>query len=188
MRVTTGLYKGRTIATVNDRSVRPATDRVRQAIFNILTNRISFERTHVLDLFAGSGSLGIEALSRGAARAVFVENDQIAASFIRKNIEQLGCGESVDIVVEDAQSYLLSAHESFDLVFADPPYVYEQTQPLPLMLFQANFVRYRGYLVIEHTTDLSFPPTALYSVGPLKRFGKTCVTFFQPSDKGSASA
>lgn len=187
MRVTTGLYKGRTITTVHDQSVRPATDRVRQTIFNILTNRIRIAGTHVLDLFAGSGSLGIEALSRGAARVVFVENDKVAASFIRKNIEQLGCGESVDIIVEDALTYLRAGHDSFDLLFADPPYAYDQTELLPQLLFETNLIRARGCLVIEHTTDLSFKPTSLYNVGPVKRFGRTCVTFFQPTEKGSAS-
>jgi 16S rRNA (guanine966-N2)-methyltransferase len=178
MRVTTGLYKGRTIDTVKDRSVRPATDRVRQAIFNVLANRLLLKGSAVLDLFAGSGSLGIEALSRGAIHAVFVEDDRHAASCIEKNVRKLGCEAVTEIVVMDARAYIDSARKTFDLVFADPPYAYGYTELLPSLVFGGGLVHGRGFLVIEHAADRAFAGTSRYSVGPVKRFGRTCVSFF----------
>ena len=85
MRIIAGLYKGRELQTVPDLSVRPATGRVRQTLFDMLTSRLSFDGLHVLDLFAGCGSLGFEALSRGAASVTFVESSPAALEFIEKN-------------------------------------------------------------------------------------------------------
>src|SRR5512143_2012518 len=106
MRIITGLYRGRTIRTVGGLSVRPATDRVRQAIFNMLSNRMPLEGAMVLDLFAGSGSLGLEALSRGAASAVFVEGERDAAGIIEETVREFGCRSSAIVVCGDAMAYL----------------------------------------------------------------------------------
>jgi 16S rRNA (guanine966-N2)-methyltransferase len=179
MRVIAGLYKGRIISTVKDRSVRPALDRARQTVFDMLTNRIAFEGATVLDLFAGSGSLGIEALSRGAAHATFVENNEQAALFIESNVRLLGCEGATEILEMDAMAYLRGKRPAFDIVFADPPYRFEQTEELPQMIFERNLVQPGGYLLIEHTTDLRFESTSLYTAGPEKRFGRTIVTFFR---------
>ncbi|HXG01311.1 MAG TPA: RsmD family RNA methyltransferase, partial [Bacteroidota bacterium] len=91
MRVISGEYRGRILKSVNTLLVRPATDRVKQTIFDVLSTRLDLEGAIVLDLFAGSGSLGIEALSRGAAHATFVETNRDAARCIRQNLTALGC-------------------------------------------------------------------------------------------------
>jgi 16S rRNA (guanine966-N2)-methyltransferase len=179
MRVITGLYKGRTIRTVNDLSVRPATDRVRQTLFNMLENRLHLDGSIILDLFAGSGSLGIEALSRGASQVVFVENGRDAARMLEENLARLGCRDSAEVVMADALEFLRTERGEYDLVFADPPYVYEGTAEIPGMVFGQGLVRAGGYLLIEHSRELQFATAALYSVGPVKRFGRTSVTFFQ---------
>jgi 16S rRNA (guanine966-N2)-methyltransferase len=179
MRVITGLYKGRTIRTVNDLSVRPATDRVRQTLFNMLENRIQLEGSTVLDLFAGSGSLGIEALSRGAARVVFVESGREAARMLEENLATLGCEDSAEIVMTDALEFLRTERGQYNLVFADPPYIHEGTAEIPEMVFGQGLVSGGGYLLIEHSRELQFAPVPLYRVGPVKRFGRTSVTFFQ---------
>lgn len=179
MRVITGLFKGRTLKTVRDLSVRPATDRVKQTVFDMLANRIHFEGIHVLDLFAGSGSLGIEALSRGAARVTFVESNPDALDFIEQNVRSLDCEDSTEILALDAMHYLRKAQEQFDLVFADPPYAYEETSNIPLILFQHQLLKRHGYLLIEHAASLAFTSTPLYLAGPSKRFGRTVVTFFR---------
>src|SRR3990170_248375 len=98
MRVISGTYKGRVLRTVRDQRVRPATDRVKESIFNILQNRIDLHGAHVLDLFAGSGSLGFEALSRGAAEVVFVDEWQGATRIIEENIKLLQCDDRCDVV------------------------------------------------------------------------------------------
>lgn len=186
MRVITGLYKGRTIRTVDNLSVRPATDRVRVTIFNMLATRMVLEGARVLDLFAGSGSLGIESLSRGAAHATFVENGEEAAAFLEENLAMLGCLPATEIVEMDAWSYLGIARGPFDLVFADPPYSFAQTADLPGRVFGRGCVRPGGYLVMEHPHELHFAGTPDWTAGPEKKFGRTLVTFFQPLQKGSA--
>ena len=187
MRVITGLYKGRILKTVNDLRVRPATDRVKQTIFDMLSTRIELEGIEVLDLFAGSGGLGIEALSRGAGHVTFVESDREAAAFIEQNIESLGCEDRATIEEMDAMFFTSRIRSSFDLIFADPPYEFEQTAEIPNIVFAQNLLKPNGYLLIEHAPNLHFQSTALYHAGPEKKFGRTLVTFFQaPSGTNGA--
>lgn len=181
MRVTTGLYKGRVLRTVDDLSVRPATDRVRQTIFNVLTHRMVMDGCTVLDIFAGSGSLGIEALSRGAAHATFVESGGDAIGWLEANIDMLGCGEQTSILQMDAQQFLQQARGPFDLIFVDPPYAYPGTAAFPEAIFSRGLLAPDGFMLIEHAKDISFTSTPLYTVGPVKPFGRTIVTFFTRS-------
>jgi 16S rRNA (guanine(966)-N(2))-methyltransferase RsmD len=188
MRVITGLYKGRILKTVNDLSVRPATDRVKQTIFDMLSNRIDLEGTRILDLFAGSGSLGIEALSRGATHVTFVETNADALEFIEKNVEALGCEAATEILSMDAMQFLRRSQDRYDLVFADPPYDYDETANIPSVVFQDKILKRHGYLLIEHATKLEFSSTPLYHAGPAKRFGRTVVTFFHHPRPEEASS
>jgi 16S rRNA (guanine966-N2)-methyltransferase len=178
MRIITGLYKGRVIKTVQDLSVRPATERVRQTLFNMLANRIDFNGIAVLDLFAGSGSLGFEALSRGADRVTFVEQSEEAIRYIEDNAHALGCEDTVEILALDAMGFLAARHGAYDLVFADPPYKYAETGQILHMMFEHGMIRPGGYLLIEHAKELRFESTPLYTAGPEKKFGRTLVTFF----------
>jgi 16S rRNA (guanine(966)-N(2))-methyltransferase RsmD len=119
MRVIAGAYKGRRLQTTPGNATRPTSDRVREALFSILGDRV--EGARVLDLFAGSGALAIEALSRGAGRAVLVESDPRAVAAIRANLEAIGdAGARVEPV--DALAWLRRARGEYDLVFLDPPY------------------------------------------------------------------
>jgi 16S rRNA (guanine966-N2)-methyltransferase len=186
MRIITGEFKGRNIMTVGDLSVRPATDRVRQTIFNMLATRIDLEGAAVLDLFAGSGSLGLEALSRGAARTTFVEAGTDPALYIEKNIAVYGCGERAEVVEMDALRFVALGRGPYDLVFADPPYGYPKTATIPGELFSRGMIRPGGYLIIEHASDLHFEGTPAYTAGPEKKFGRTLVTFFQPTNGRSS--
>jgi 16S rRNA (guanine966-N2)-methyltransferase len=179
MRVISGIYKGRVLTTVRDLSVRPATDSVKQTLFDMLANRLELENADVLDLFAGSGGLGIEALSRGAAHATFVEQDGDAAKYLERNLQTLGCEEQSTLLETDAVSFIRRCSDSFDLIFADPPYRYEEIMQLPEMIFGRSLLRKQGYLLIEHTTDIQFASTHAYLAGPEKRFGRTVVTFFR---------
>ena len=117
MRVVAGAFKGRRLQAPRGRGTRPTADRVREALFSMLGD-VSGDA--VLDLYAGSGALGIEALSRGANRAVFVESDPRAAATIRRNLEALGA--EAEVRRQDALRFLGAAPGSFDLVFVDPPY------------------------------------------------------------------
>ena len=179
MRVIAGRFRGRRLGTVRDLSVRPVTDRVKQTVFDTLGARMAFEGAEVLDLFAGSGSLGIEALSRGAASAVFVEVQREAAASLRANLALVGCGAEARVVEMDAVRFAETHDGAYDLVFADPPYAFEGTAGLPGLLFGRGLVRAGGLLSIEHAAGTAFPPSALYREGPVKKFGRTFVTFFR---------
>jgi 16S rRNA (guanine966-N2)-methyltransferase len=117
VRVVAGLYRGRRLEAPPGRSTRPTADRVREALFSILG---PIDDARVLDLFAGSGALGIEALSRGAREAVFVDSDARAVAAVRRNLETLGADAHVHR--RDALEWLAAERGTFDLVFVDPPY------------------------------------------------------------------
>ena len=119
MRIIAGTWRGRTIEAPPGQSTRPTGDRVRETLFSMLASRLgSFEELRVADLFAGSGALGFEALSRGAASATFVENDPKATAVIRRNAEKLGA----NVQILGGSALALPRAAPFDLIFADPPY------------------------------------------------------------------
>jgi 16S rRNA (guanine966-N2)-methyltransferase len=179
MRVIAGTYRGRQLRTVRDLSVRPATDRVRQTIFDLLMTRLDLTGARILDLFAGSGSLGIEALSRGASYALFIENNEKAAALIRENLAHLGCLTRSTVMVSDAMH--LRDEDPFDLVFADPPYAFVSTANIPATIIGQGLLAAGGYLVIEHDPNTTFPAVGGLSIGPTRKFGRTLVTFFRNS-------
>ena len=185
MRGISGLYRGRTLRTVGDLSVRPATDRVRQTVFDMLTNRIVFDGARVLDLFAGSGSLGIEALSRGAGHVTFVEHAREAAEFIELNLRTLGCADAGTVLESDALAFIRPGVGPFDLIFADPPYAFDGTAEIPAVVARSGILRRGGYLLIEHAAGQTFGSAPGLLIGPVKRFGRTHVTFFMPTDGGT---
>ncbi len=153
MRIISGQYRGRKIVTVRDRTVRPTTDRAKQSIFDTLSNKLCFEGIKVLDLFAGSGSLGLEALSRGAASVVFVELNSAVIKTLQKNIDSLGCSNQTQIIQADVFRYLRHAEEMFDLVFADPPYKLETIGTIPNAIFDSGVLYENSYVVMEHSKE-----------------------------------
>jgi 16S rRNA (guanine966-N2)-methyltransferase len=178
MRLISGELKGRTIRTTGSRQVRPATDRVRGALFNMLASRMHLEGIAVLDLFSGSGSLALEALSRGAGTAVCVECHRDALPYLEENIRTLGCETRAEVIATDAVRYLEETDRSFQLIFADPPYGHTATANIPERVFSRGILRRGGYLLIEHEPGVVFPALPLCTTGPEKRFGQTRVTFF----------
>jgi len=178
MRIITGKFKGRILAAVPDKSVRPATDRVKGIIFNVLQSRLDLSGVDVLDIFAGSGSLGFEALSRGAESVVFVEESSRVLRIIRKNAEMLGCTDSCELIQTDALSYVKGSVGKYDLIFADPPYAYGFTPLLPEMIFKRGMLNSGGYLIIEHAVQTDFESSALFELTLQKASGRTRLSFF----------
>ena len=173
------------LESIRDLSVRPATDRVKTTIFDMLQNRLRIIGADVLDLFAGSGNLGFEALSRGAKRVVFVDDNNPVLDIIEKNAEKLNCLSSTTIVQSDAVSFTEKTTDTFDLIFADPPYAYERIKDIPTTIFQTKILREEGYLIIEHSKHTIFEPSPAYKLAVQKEFGNTRVSFFvHPNDKG----
>jgi 16S rRNA (guanine966-N2)-methyltransferase len=185
MRVISGTYKGRNLRSVRDPRVRPATDRVKESIFNILQNRISLRGARVLDLFAGSGSLGFEALSRGAAEVVFVDEWQIATRIIDQNIKLLQCGDRCEVVKADVLRFLRHADGRYDLIFVDPPYRLEGAPDLPQRIFERGLVSPSGFLIMEHSVRTRITPSESLQLILEREFGGTKVSFFSPTQRSS---
>ena len=145
MRVVAGELRGRRLASPpRGRGVRPTSDRVREAIFSILGERVA--GSQVLDLFAGTGALAIEALSRGAGAATLVDDDIAPA---RRNVEALGLGERARLVSADAQAYLGKEEGRFSLIFCDPPYTLADRLKAPLDKLVPARLAEDGVLVVE---------------------------------------
>ncbi len=178
MRIITGEFKGRVIDTLEDKSVRPATDRVKGSIYNILQNRLGLAGISVLDLFAGSGNLAFEALSRGAGEAVFVDENPHAIAVVNANARKLGCDERCSVLLADAVVFIKKESQQFELIFADPPYAYKGTPELPFLVFEHGLLKKEGFLIIEHDKHTHFPDSALYACVLQRDFGNTHVSFF----------
>lgn len=157
MRIIAGTWRGRPIAAPPGQATRPTADRVRETLFSMLASRLgSFEELRVADLFAGSGALGLEALSRGAASVTFVENDPRSTAVLRANVEKLGARDRVRILAGSALS--LPPSEPFDLVFADPPYAPGSGSAAVGAVVQSNWLAPGGWISIETTRSDAVDP------------------------------
>jgi 16S rRNA (guanine966-N2)-methyltransferase len=146
MRIIAGKWRGRPIEAPGGRSTRPTADRVRETLFSMLSSRIgSFEDLRVADLFAGSGALGLEAVSRGARSATFVETDPQALNAIRRNADKLGAS----VQVLSASALALPRSEPFDLIFADPPYEPASGTGVVRSVLAAEWLAEGGWMSVE---------------------------------------
>jgi 16S rRNA (guanine966-N2)-methyltransferase len=183
MRVIGGESRGRRLSAPVGDHVRPTSDRVREAIFNILFSLGGVEGLRVADLFAGTGALGIEALSRGAASVTFVDRDPRSVTAVRANLVSAGLGDAesggdATVVRADVDSWVASTAAHYDLVLCDPPYDYTAWEPLVTRLPA-------GLAVLESGTEL--PHVEGWEVLRSKRYGGTIVTVARPeraSEKG----
>ena len=191
MRVIAGTARGRRLVAPAGFAVRPTSDRVRQATFNALDSRDAIRDAVVVDLFAGSGALGIEALSRGAQRCTFVESDRKAADCIRDNLANVGLAERGTVVRSDALHWArgsLSAGTRVDLLLVDPPYKFEQWTELlaavrPALVRPVGEEDQRGLAVLETGTVLE--PGEGWEVVRQQRYGGTVITLAVPTDDPS---
>ncbi len=172
MRVVGGVAGGRRLRAPAGRSIRPTGDRVREAIFNVLTSMRAVEGATVVDLFAGTGALGIEALSRGAAHVTFVDMDPAAVAAIRDNLAAVGLAAApFEVAQVDALAWLDRGDRAFDLALCDPPYDFAAWERL-LGGLSADLA------VLESSSALEPPPD--WVVRTTKRYGGTVVTLVQP--------
>jgi 16S rRNA (guanine(966)-N(2))-methyltransferase RsmD len=172
MRVISGIYKGRILSSpISDTEVRPTTDRAKETLFNILTNRYSFEHKYCLDIFCGTGSLGIEFLSRGGAGCTFVDSD---LKTIKQNISLLKLENNSHSVRSEAILFLkANTDKKFDFIFADPPYSYKKFADL----LPAVSV-YNSILILEHDKNFSAGAEFEEYVFLTKKIGFSNFTFF----------
>ena len=177
MRIIAGVWRGRTIEAPPGPATRPTADRVRETLFSMLVSRLgSFEDLRVADLFAGSGALGLEALSRAAASATFVESGATAVAAIRRNAEKLGAADRVRIVKGSALA--LPRSEPFDLIFADPPYTPGAGTALVRAVRDAGWLARGGWLSLETSRADAVSPEDLV-VEVTRDVGKARVTLLR---------
>ena len=176
MRVITGIARGRKLETLSGNDVRPTTDKVKEAIFSSI--QFDIEGRRILDLFAGSGQLGIEALSRGAECATFVDLNTEAIRVIERNIKATGFLEEAKIVRADYFSFCASTRDSFDIAFLDPPYR-EGLLEKALSSVSGIMSDY-GIIICEHPTDIELPENAgAFKKYKCARYGKIAVSFYR---------
>lgn len=177
MRVITGSARGKKLKSPDGMNTRPTTDRVKESVFNIIQSYLPAEK--VLDLFAGSGAMGIEALSRGSRYAVFADTDSAAINVIKQNLEGCRFSEKAQVLKLDAEEYLSRCQEKFDIIFLDPPYNCGYLNKVIKKLLSLDILTENGIIVAE--SEFGGESVELDSVDCIKtaKYGKTVVSVFK---------
>ncbi len=185
MRITAGRLKGRPLLAPEGLKVRPTSDKVRQAIFNVLEHRdfgegFALENARLIDLFAGTGALGIEALSRGAAYAFLIDNAVEGRVALRRNVEAMNLTGMTKIWRRDASDLGRNINEAFDLAFVDPPYRKNLLAPALASLHAGGWLQPHAIVVTEAAEDEDIPSTDHYQILDERRYGETQIGFLRP--------
>jgi 16S rRNA (guanine966-N2)-methyltransferase len=177
MRIIAGAYKGRKLTPPSDRSVRPTPDRVKEALFSILGNHI--EEAVVLDLFAGSGNLGLEALSRGARKCYFGDSSRDSIRLIHENVTHCKAEALSHIVQGDYRNVLAQLREKVDIAFVDPPYHDQLWEDVMHILSEKELMRHDGLVVLEHPREVELPQE-VYNFRKIKegRYGTVVLSIY----------
>lgn len=175
MRVIAGSMRGLRLSAPDGINTRPTLDRVKEAVFSMLMPYLS--NAVVLDLFAGSGAIGIEALSRGASKAVFIDNDKSAISCIKKNISSGKVEERANVFCMDAIKYLSECNERFDIIFLDPPYFNNAYSSVLESIAKKDILSPDGIIVVEWDYEHGFINNgAEFSIFKEKKYGRVGIT------------
>lgn len=187
MRVITGKYKGRRFEVPRTFKARPTTDFAKENIFNVLNGYVDMEGAAALDLFAGTGSITLEMLSRGCASVVSVEADRDHAAFIRQCLDKIGAKECT-LIRGDVFRFLKSARQQYDIVFADPPYALKELQQIPDLILRhdtpgaQSLLKPDGILVFEHGQQYDFSAHPCF-IGH-RAYGSVNFSLFSPTPRG----
>ncbi len=179
MRIVAGRYKGRKLQAGKDLAIRPTTDRVKEYIFQILDEYIIGK--NVVDIFAGSGSLGLEALSRGARHITFVEKSRRSVAVLEKNLAALEIpADQYTIIQQTAEMFVQANRQEFDIYLLDPPFAIEGLQLLMDNLMRSRALGYRDLVVIEHEVSNPLALTSeIYELFKQKKMGRSLISFLQ---------
>ena len=181
MRIVGGKFKGRPLQSPKGLATRPTTDRTRESLFNILSHKIDFENTRVLDLFAGTGALGLEAISRGSEYCVFIEEASSARAAIRQNVEALQLSGITRIFRRNAtKPGNIGTLKPFDIAFADPPYRKGFGEKTARSLLEGSWLNLNGLFILEEASD-AFPEILQgYELVDKRAYGETTIGIFTP--------
>lgn len=179
MRIISGIYGGRIVKAPNSKLVRPTTDKVKETLFNILVNQIDFKGIKVCDIYAGSGSLGLEALSRGAAEVHFVEKNFPVQKNLLENIKSLGAENECHIYKMEAIAFAkMSLHDKYDLILADPPFFKDDIHAVVRNLLEKNFLNEDGRIIVERSIQTEKEDKLNFGTEPFKRVGDSLLYQF----------
>lgn len=176
MRIISGKFRGRRFHPPTSLPVRPTTDRAKEGLFNILQSRWDPEGMKVLDLFAGTGSISLEFISRGAAEVVAVDLNSGCIAFIKRTAEELKI-DNLRALTANAYSFLERSEQSWDIIFADPPYADLTIEDLHKLVFTRSLLHYDGVLVIEHDRSVDFSQKTYYQ--DTRKYSKVHFSFFE---------
>ena len=176
MRIISGTYGGRRLSPPKNITARPTTDFAKESLFNLLNNRLNFEGIDMLDLFAGTGGIGIECVSRGARSVTAVEIAHVQQNWIIACCRQLGI-RNLSVIRGDVFKFLNACHTKYDLVFADPPYALEELPTLPDYILDRDVLKENGWLVVEHGKDTDFTSHPRHI--ETRTYGSVHFSFFQ---------
>lgn len=176
MRIISGLHKGRSIRPPKNLPVRPTTDLAKEALFNILNNWIDFDELDVLDLCCGTGNISFEFASRGAKSVTSVDASAKCAAFVKTTFNQLSFDNGL-VIKTDALRFVTSAEKRWDLIFADPPYDYQQYAELVTTIIKNGLLAEKGMLIIEHPAEVDF--SAFDSLTQTRKYGRVHFSFFE---------
>ena len=177
MRIISGKLKGRKFEIPNGWKTRPTTDIARESLFNILQNKSDFENKVVLDLYAGSGAVGYEFISRGVQKVTFVDKFHGCTNFIKKNLELFEIITSGNVVKSEVFHFLKNCETAqFDIIFADPPYDDDTMLLLPDLIFGRLVLKSEGILIIEHDDRHNFEKHSNFV--ELRKYGQSQFSFF----------
>lgn len=185
MRIIGGKLKGKIIQPPMGYGARPTTDFAREGLFNVLNNEYEFENLKVLDLFAGTGAVGFEFASRGAAKVYSVDMNRDNSMFIRKEAARLGLKDIVTAVHDNVFDFLPICYEKFDIIFADPPYALEGLENIPDKVFAVDILHPGCYFILEHGDEHSFKEHPLFLKE--KVYGRVHFSFFCKEEPSTAS-
>lgn len=182
MRIITGKLKGRSIPVPKSGLLRPTSDRTKEGLFSVIDARVYFDNTRVLDLFAGSGNLGFEAISRGSEFCLFVDDEPLHIRQIEKTAKNFGVDSQIGTLISEVEIFLQQKHGTFDFVFADPPYDYYKMEEMIDLIVSENWLNEDGWFILEHDKrhDFSSHENCVFS----KPYGRTIVSIFKrnPAD------
>lgn len=176
MRIISGTFKGRRLTPPKNITARPTTDFAKESLFNLLQNRMDFEGVDMLDLFAGTGGIGIEFVSRGAREVTSVEMAHTQQNFIIQTCKLLGI-KNLQLIRGDVFKYIASCRTKYDFIYADPPYALDTLTTLPDLIFEHELLKEGGMMVLEHSKadDFSSHPNFVEH----RKYGNVNFTFFQ---------
>lgn len=184
MRIIAGKFRGKKLVSPDDNSIRPTSDRVREALFSILSSRLgpSFDGLKVLDLFAGTGALGLEALSRGAEMTAFVDVGVTSRGIIRQHIEGFGVGGQTKLLKRDACSLgYVEKFEPFDLIFIDPPYGQDMGVKAMQAAKNGGWIAPNAIIVLEEKRGSEFQLPEGFELSDERNYGDTCIRIMAPA-------